>query len=331
MLKLKVALVLALVVISICCGCGSKQHDLTMAARNNDVASVARLLKQEPQLVNGQESGGDTPLTASASCGCVESAKLLIDAGANVDTCNAKHQSPLALALLCPESGGAAVAVILLQHQARVPTDLPARSREHLRSIQRELLAKRLKKEAEERTAARERQREEALRKSRAEAESAFSTLNVESFGVNRYFYNNTKETQCPPGAVLYLNAEVHNMSSQPITGLRLKIEPWGKYFDIGDASSYGSSDRAAASQRFAEMGRFGVLLCGRDKKSLLPFADKYYQSDAAVWHSQDTCFSLRLKPSVAPGQDISITGYLIYKGQRKEIGVLTIHVTHDG
>jgi ankyrin repeat protein len=60
-------------------------HD---AARKGDVKKVQALLAADPKLVNDKDNQGDTPLHLAALHGQLEVAKVLIDAGANVNAKN---------------------------------------------------------------------------------------------------------------------------------------------------------------------------------------------------------------------------------------------------
>ena len=72
-----------------------KVRELIQAVRKHDIASVKALLKSAPEPVNGQDSGGSTPLHHAAGFGTLETMKRLIQAGAEVDARNDRNSTPL--------------------------------------------------------------------------------------------------------------------------------------------------------------------------------------------------------------------------------------------
>ena len=72
-----------------------KVRELIAAVRKHDIASVKRILKSAPERVNGQDNGGSAPLHHAAGFGTLETMKLLIEAGAEVDARNDRNSTPL--------------------------------------------------------------------------------------------------------------------------------------------------------------------------------------------------------------------------------------------
>ena len=72
-----------------------KVQELIDAVRTHDIASVKAILKSAPEHVNGRDGGGSTPLHHAAGFGTLETMKLLIDAGAEVDAPNDRSSTPL--------------------------------------------------------------------------------------------------------------------------------------------------------------------------------------------------------------------------------------------
>ena len=62
-----------------------KVRELIAAIRRLDDEMVKTIVESEPKLVSGQDSGGSTPLHHAAAFGTVESMKLLIGKGAEVE------------------------------------------------------------------------------------------------------------------------------------------------------------------------------------------------------------------------------------------------------
>ena len=72
-----------------------KVRELIAAVRKHDIASVKRILKSASERVNGQDNGGSAPLHHAAGFGTLETMKLLIEAGAEVDARNDRNSTPL--------------------------------------------------------------------------------------------------------------------------------------------------------------------------------------------------------------------------------------------
>ena len=76
-----------------------KLAGLINAVRSRDTNSVARLIAANPQLVNAQDASGAAPLLHAAGFGNLETMKLLVDHGANVNLGNRRKSTPLHWAL----------------------------------------------------------------------------------------------------------------------------------------------------------------------------------------------------------------------------------------
>jgi ankyrin repeat protein len=92
--------------------------EMIRAAKAGNTAKIQELLAQEPTLVQARESDGSTPLHYAAWKGHPEAAKLLLDAGAEVDAQNEGGHwggTPLHAAA---HANQRAVAELLLAHGA---------------------------------------------------------------------------------------------------------------------------------------------------------------------------------------------------------------------
>ena len=72
-----------------------KVKELIAVVREHDTAAVKAILQSAPEHVDGQDSGGSTPLHHAAGFGTLETIKLLIEAGAEVDSRNSRNSTPL--------------------------------------------------------------------------------------------------------------------------------------------------------------------------------------------------------------------------------------------
>ncbi len=63
-----------------------KPPSICEAAKRGDLKTVEALLKKNPDLVNAKNNDGDTPLIGACRVGRVDVVKLLITAGANIET-----------------------------------------------------------------------------------------------------------------------------------------------------------------------------------------------------------------------------------------------------
>ena len=73
----------------------SEVKELITAVRDHDHAAVKAILQSASEHVNGPDSGGSTPLHHAAGFGALETMKLLIGAGAEVDARNERNSTPL--------------------------------------------------------------------------------------------------------------------------------------------------------------------------------------------------------------------------------------------
>ena len=95
-------------------------REIFKAAKKGDVAAIRKLLAADPSLVHARDQEGSTPLHWAAWRGQVEAARLLLEAGADV---NARNQNthwgttPLHAAA---HGNQAAVTQLLLAHGADI-------------------------------------------------------------------------------------------------------------------------------------------------------------------------------------------------------------------
>jgi ankyrin repeat protein len=101
---------------------GAAATPLLEAARRGDAAAIRALLAKRPELVNGADADGTTPLHWAADLDDVVAAELLIRAGADVKAANRYGVTPLYSAAL---NGNAAMLELLLAAGADVETALP--------------------------------------------------------------------------------------------------------------------------------------------------------------------------------------------------------------
>ncbi|KAL3698966.1 hypothetical protein R1sor_016988 [Riccia sorocarpa] len=69
---------------------------LLFHSRNNNVEALRELLKEKPELVNETDYDGRTALHVAAAYGCLKSARVLLENGANVNAQDRWNSSPLA-------------------------------------------------------------------------------------------------------------------------------------------------------------------------------------------------------------------------------------------
>ena len=69
--------------------------ELIAAVRNHDIASVKKILDAAPERVNAEDRGGSAPLHHAAGFGTLETMKLLIEMGAQIDARNIRSSTPL--------------------------------------------------------------------------------------------------------------------------------------------------------------------------------------------------------------------------------------------
>ena len=90
------------------------RHDIFVAAATGNIERVTTLLAMRPELSRRALKGGSTPLHVAARIGKPEVAKLLLDAGANVQARDEEGQTPLHRACLGFRHGQREVVQLLL-------------------------------------------------------------------------------------------------------------------------------------------------------------------------------------------------------------------------
>ena len=88
---------------------GASPEEFFKAVRNNDLAEVKQILTDK-SAVNKADSRATTPLHYAAAFGSLESVKLLLEAGADVNVRNAADATPLVLAAPSPQKVAALLA-----------------------------------------------------------------------------------------------------------------------------------------------------------------------------------------------------------------------------
>jgi len=73
-------------------------QEIFKAVQNGDLATVRKLLKKEPGLVNQKNNSGKTPLHIASSSGNVQMAEFLIEMEANVNAKDKFKNTPLHIA-----------------------------------------------------------------------------------------------------------------------------------------------------------------------------------------------------------------------------------------
>lgn len=97
--RLKVVLLTA---ISLTCAYAATPEDLFKSIRNNDIAQLKQLVNDRA-IVKAADARGTTPLHYAAAFGSLESVKLLLESGAEVNVRNAFDATPLLLAATLPD------------------------------------------------------------------------------------------------------------------------------------------------------------------------------------------------------------------------------------
>ena len=87
-----------LVVLEFCPPDVAEDQEMILAAKDDDTVGLERLLKC-PRSPNTRGRHGETPLHHAAECGHVDAMRLLLEAGAEIDTCD-EEMAPLHMAAL---------------------------------------------------------------------------------------------------------------------------------------------------------------------------------------------------------------------------------------
>jgi len=209
-------------------------------------------------------------------------------------------------------------------------------------------------------------EREEREAKEREEAEQVFGNLEVK-FGMTSWAEGPgpraVQEVTFPPGHDIMPAVSVKNLGQEPISGLRFALKDDDKCltYRMPEMISFGldEEDRLAreASNKRKEKLILGALkdLFGRgvpiSAGPLNPYG-KYsndiggFNGDVPLeepWvfmtkfgpmsteRSINLSTILTLRSDLPGGQDKHFSGYLIYKGVRRQIGTITIHVMYPG
>jgi len=124
---------------------GHGRGDLSAAAYRGDDAGVSEILDKHPELINTKDSSGSTPLHHAAYGGQAQTAELLLDKGADIDSVNGDGKTSLQIALNV-YGGGYSVAKVLIRRGAVLPTidnSCCGTDTKVIRTIQREIAEER--------------------------------------------------------------------------------------------------------------------------------------------------------------------------------------------
>lgn len=75
-----------------------RTDDVIQAAKEGNRDTLRRFIAADPTIVNGRTAAGQTPLHAALAAGHVETALLLIEAGADVSAADARGHTPFHIA-----------------------------------------------------------------------------------------------------------------------------------------------------------------------------------------------------------------------------------------
>ena len=194
-------------------------------------------------------------------------------------------------------------------------------------------------------------QAEKRAVKERAEAEEVTRHLKW-SFGFLGQFGQRPNEIKLSPGRGISFELYVKNHSSEPISDLRVIIQP-AEYLGLQPNQSMGPNrfdrlmidenkrnDREDARQ-LKRMTTTGLPIYDTSGKNVIfPSNHPYYRENEAHWIAGFRLFgdpgknawfhgNLILNANLKPGQDVYFQGYLVLKGQKIPLGTLTVHVMY--
>src|SRR5262245_30908102 len=99
---------------------------ITKAAKKGDAATVRTLIEKDPTLVAARDKDGSTPLHCAAWHGHVDVAKILLDAGADVNDHNQNDHWGTTPLHAAAHGDQKAVAALLIEHGADIHAKNPS-------------------------------------------------------------------------------------------------------------------------------------------------------------------------------------------------------------
>lgn len=137
------------------------------------------------------------------------------------------------------------------------------------------------------------------------------------------------------PGQPVAIGLTVRNWGARPVRGLRVLVRPSGVLAVKPVRQASGAFDSTLNTRRaacFRDLLAGGRPVVGRNSGKMVipPYGSPYYPREDGCWSSRaDFDGALCLSPTIKPGQDVRLTGYLVTGSRRQEVATLLIHVMY--